>query len=105
MKINQSSQIAQSFNDHFATIGRKPASQINAENNKCLSYLSNRIPSSIVLIPPSPNEIYNTIHSLNTKKNNEELHSYFLKQGASVCSFYLAHMITNAFQSGIYISG
>jgi len=81
----------------------KLANQISTNEDKYLFFLTNRISSSIVLIPPTPNEVYNTSFSLKTKKNvNQILPFYFLKTGASVLSPYLAQLILNAFNYGIF---
>jgi len=103
VELNQPFQIAQQFNDHFLSIGTKLANWISTNEDKYLSFLTNRISSSIVLIPPTPNDVYNRIFSLKTKKYvNQILPSYFLKTGTSVLSSYLALLISNTFNSGIF---
>ena len=57
----------------------------------------------MVLDPPTPNEIYNTIFTLKTKVNpDQDLPSFFLKIAAPILVPYLAIICYHSYQSGIF---
>ena len=85
-QIQEINKIPEIFNSHFSTIGTHLANQINSNPNNYLRYLSNRTSSSMILDPPTPSEIYNTIFTLKTKVNtNQDLHPLFFSKD---CSLY-----------------
>ena len=77
-QIEETNEIPEIFNSHFSTIGTLLANQINSNSQNYLRYLSNRTSFSMMLDPPTPNEIYNTIFTLKTKVNpDQDLPSFF----------------------------
>ena len=69
-EITDPSAIANEFNNYFVNIGTEIASshQTNCSSTISTKYLSNALPSSIFLEPPSVSKIFNLIHTLNFKK-------------------------------------
>ena len=69
-EITDPSAIANEFNNYFVNIGTEIASshQTNCNSTISTKYLSNTLPSSIFLEPPSVSEMFNLIHTLNLKK-------------------------------------
>ena len=102
-QIEETNEIPEIFNSHFSIIGTLLANQINSNSQNYLRYLSNRTSSSMVLDPPTPNEIYNTIFTLKTKVNpDQDLPSFFLKIAAPILVPYLAIICYHSYQSGIF---
>ena len=71
---------------------------------QCKIYLKNRIQSSIFFEPPRPNEIFNIINSLKSKKSAKKnaIPSYFIKVAGHVLTSYLTHFFTLAFNFGVF---
>ena len=103
-QIQEINKIPEIFNSHFSTIGTHLANQINSNPYNYLRYLSNRTSSSVILDPPTPSEIYNTIFTLKTKVNtNQDLHPlFFLKIADSILVPYLAIFRFFSRQLGIF---
>ena len=69
-EITDPSAIANEFNNYFVNIGTEIASshQTNCNSTIATKYLSDTLPLSIFLEPPSVSKIFNLIHTLNLKK-------------------------------------
>ena len=69
-----------------------------------MSYLQNRIQSSIFLNPPRSNEIFNMINFLKCKKSakNNAVSSYFIKIAGNVLVPYFAYFYLFSFEYGIF---
>ena len=63
--LNDPTDIAEEFNNHFATIGKSLATSISDDNNndEFLNYLKNLCSSSIYLQSTSPQEVINLTNS------------------------------------------
>jgi len=77
-------EIAEQFNDYFATIDHLISNSYNINNATNVnpnSYLKHAISDTIVLDPPTPAEIFNEIHSLNPSKadGNDNVSTFFLQ--------------------------
>ena len=79
-------EISQHFHSHFSKIGETIAQ--NASNNTVSdstfkNYLKKSTIHTIMLDPPQPNEIFNTINSLNLHKfyEHDNILSYFFATG------------------------
>ena len=69
IKLEEPRQIANKFNEYFATIGSKLASEIKYSGNKSInSYLKRNIGSTFSLQIVTEEVITETIKSLTTKK-------------------------------------
>ena len=97
-EITDPSAIANEFNNYFVNIGTEIASshQMNCNSTISTKYLSNTLPSSIFLEPPSVSEIFNLIHTLNLKKSagDNEISTYILRISAETISPLLCHLFT-----------
>ena len=68
--VENPKDIAESFKTYFVNIGKYLADKIPQTHPlQCKIYLQNRIQSSISFEQPRPNEIFNIINSLNSKKS------------------------------------
>ena len=97
--------IAESFNTYFVNIGKYLADKIPQTHPlQCKIYLKNRIQSSIFFDPPRPNEIFNIINSLKSKKSAKKnaIPSYFIKVAGYVLTSYLTFFFALAFNFGIF---
>ena len=102
-QIEETNEIPEIFNSHFSTIGTLLANQINSNPQNYLRYLSNRTSSSMMLDPPTSNEIYNTIFTIKTKVNpDQDLPSFFLKIASPILVPYLAIICYHSYQLGIF---
>ena len=69
--IENSFNIAETFNNYFAKVGKTLADKILPTSQTCKKYLGSRIQNSIFLDAPRPNEVY-IITSLKCKKSSKE---------------------------------
>ena len=81
--LNDSTDIVEEVNNHFASIGKSFATSISDDNNndKFLNYLKNPCSSFIYLQSTSPQEVINLINSLTSNKAGglDDILPYFLK--------------------------
>ena len=80
--------IEESFNTYFVNIGKYLGDKIPQTHPlQCKLYVKNRIQSSIFFEPPRPNEIFNIINSLKSKKSaKKHAISSILYQSSWACS-------------------
>ena len=85
--------MVESFNNFFDKVGRKLAQNID-QPNKTFQYFLHKIKkiaSTIALIPPTVNEVFNELNSLKSKKaaGSDDLVPFFLQNGfAGNCTLY-----------------
>ena len=105
-EITDPSAIANEFNNHFVNIGTEIASshQTNCNSTISTKYLSNTLPPSIFLEPPSVSEMFNLIHTLNLKKSagDDEISTYILRISAETISPLLCHLFTYVYEFGVF---
>ena len=101
--ISDSNGITDTFNRHFASIGKKLASQVSSPNSY-KNFLKSKILSSIFLEPPRYNEVYNLIHSLGLRRaaGNDGIDSYFIRISCDVITPYITQLYSLSFDFGIY---
>ena len=79
--------MAEEFNKYFSKIGKSLVDKINIlHKNAYISYLPERLSSSLFLNPTTPNEVCNVIRSLKGTKScgYNNISSYFLRIAANV---------------------
>ena len=97
--------ISEKFNNHFSEIGKSLAKKINSSNSKVhLSYLNDRVSSSLFLYPTTPIEIYNLLLGLKNSKScgYDNISTYFLKIASKVLASPLSYLFNLSFQFGIF---
>ena len=101
--ISDSNGITETFNRHFASIGKKLASQVSSPNS-CKNFLKSKILSSIFLEPPRYNEVYNLIHSVGLRRaaGSDGIDSYFIRISCDVITPYITQLYSLSFDFGIY---
>ena len=103
--IDNPSDIAEAFNNYFVKIGNTLSENIeNHHNNSYSAYFKNSILNSIVLDPPTTNEIFNLLLSTNPSKacGCDNISNYFLRTGAIVLAPILAVYFGKALELGIF---
>ena len=104
-KVESSQEIAHTFNDYFSTVGITLANTIkNKDKTGYLTYLDNKVSSSLYLNPPTYVEVYGILNSLNIKTSTgpDDIPPYFIKTTASVLTPYLVFFISMSFKLGIF---
>ena len=105
--IEDPTEIAQHFNNYFSEIGKKIAqnSTDNTTNDTTFKkYLKKFVIHTIMLDPPQPIEIYNTINSLNLHKayGYDNIPSYFLRLSNEVLAPILSLLFLHVFELGYF---
>ena len=106
--LNDPTDIAEEFNNHFARIGKSLATSISDDNNndKLLDYLKNPCSSSIYLQSTSPQEVINLINSLKSNKagGHDDILPYFLKISGYIIALPLSLILNCCITAGIFPS-
>ena len=106
--LNDPTDIAEEFNNHFASIGKSLATSISDDNNndKFLDYLKNPCSSSIYLQFTSPQEVINLINSLKSNKavGHDDILPYFLKISDYIIALPLSLILNCCITAGIFPS-
>ena len=98
--------IAQLFCDHFSTIASKlvkdDPNPTSADSFK--RFLNKRISDSIFLQPTEPDEILNTINSLNVRKSSgfDHIPPFFVKLAGPVISEPFSVLVNHSITLGIF---
>ena len=85
--------MAESFNNFFGKVGCRLAQNIDQPNKTFQYFLhkTEKIASTIALIPPTVNEVFNELNSLKSKKaaGSDDLAPFFHQNGfAGNCTLY-----------------
>ena len=101
--ISDKNEIAGIFNTFFANVGHKISEDINSTKSH-IDYLKNSVTSSMVLSPPTPNELATELKRLNANKSTSDnkIPTKFLIIAADVLSPYLAYLVEYMFTQGIF---
>ena len=101
--ISDKHKIAGIFNTFFANVGHKISEDINSTKSH-IDYLKNSVTSSMVLSPPTPNELATKLKRLNANKSTSDnkIPTKFLIIAADVVSPYLAYLVEYMFTQGIF---
>ena len=94
--VEDQSHIAKIFNRYFVEIGQLLAQNVNTlDSTDFRSFLKNSVSDLMVLDPPQPNEIYNSINTLNIHKacGYDDIFSYFLRLGNEVLAPFLSQSL------------
>ena len=106
--LNDPTDIAEEFNNHFASTGKPLATSISDDNNndKFLDYLKNPCSSSIYLQSTSPQEVINLINSLKSNKagGHDDILPYFLKISGYITALPLSLILNCCITVGIFPS-
>ena len=106
-KVTDSAKIADCFNNHFCSIGKSLADNIDSSRPLSYSlYLQNRINASMFLRPTTAAEIYNLISHSSTNKSCEfdGINISVVKIATEILSPILAVLINACFGLGIFPS-
>ena len=83
-RIEETKLMAESFNNFFGKVGRRLAQNIDQPNKTFQYFLhkTKKIASTIALIPPTVNELFNELSSLKSKKaaDSETWHLFSSKR-------------------------
>ena len=108
MKINDSrcSNLelkTHAFNDFFTNVGSNLTKPIRSCYSHTL-YLKNRVPSSIVLLPPTAYEVAAELKSLKANKSSSDrkILTKFVIMVAGVIAPYLSYFIDHMFSNGTF---
>ena len=105
--INTPAEIADEFNKHFCSIGKKLSDEANNLNPPNFNqYLTNRVCSSMFLRHTTVSEIFNLINQLNCNKScgADGVDVFFVKAGAIVIAPILSILFNACFKFGIFPS-
>ena len=100
--ITDQKQIANEFNEYFATVGKQLAVSITPTGESYMNYLDEAISNSLFLSPTSANEISKLILSLNNNKATVpySLPVFILKSLHNVISVPLEIIYNPSFATG-----
>ena len=76
----------------------------NANDTGFKGFLTNSVSQSITLVPPNPNELYNTINSLHSNKScgHDEISPHFLRLGCEILAPILFLLFSYVFDLGFF---
>lgn len=97
--------ITEQFNEYFANVGNNLAARITPhDENAYKKYLPLSISSSLFLVPISPFEVMQQIHSLKNKKSCgcDNIATYFVILAANVLANPLSILLNYSFEFGIF---
>ena len=105
-RVEEPKLIAESFNNFFGNIGRRLTQNINESNIyfKLFLYKSSNVASSIALIPPTANEVFNELNCLKNKKaaGSDDSSPFFIKTASLIIAPYLTYFIELMFNQGVF---
>ena len=104
--LTNSHQIADEFNNYFASVGNQLASNISPIPDGFKSYLTNHYANSMFLEPVTHHEVFNAILSLNNSKSSGQdgITSKCLKISVNCIINPLVLIINKSFFQGIFPS-
>ena len=101
--ISDKNEIAGIFNTFFANVSHKISEDINSTKSH-IDYLKNSVTSSMVLSPPTPNELATQLKRSNANKSTSDnkIPTKLLIIAADVLPPYLAYLVEYMFTQGIF---
>ena len=105
--INKTDAIAEEFNNHFCSIGKKLSDKVDASNSRRFStYLTRHVSSSMFFSPVTSMEVYNIINLLNPNKScgPNSVDVKYLKSAAVVIAPVLALLCNACLTLGVFPS-
>ena len=105
--INNSVEIAEKFNSHFCSIGKKLSDSIDTTKaSKFNVYLSKRVSSSMYFQPISDDEVFNTINQLKSNKSSgiDGIETKFVKIAAETIALLLTNLYIHCSTLGVFRS-
>ena len=105
-RIEETKLMAESFNNFFGKVGGTLAQNID-QPNKIFQYFlhkTKKIASTIALIPPTVNEVFNELNLLKSKKaaGSDELAPFFIKTTSLVIAPYMTYFTEFMFNQGFF---
>ena len=105
-RIEETKLMAKSFNNFFGKVGCRLAQNIDQPNKTFQYFLhkTKKIASTIVLIPPTVNDIFNELNSLKSKKaaGSDDLAPFFIKTALRVIAPYMTYFTEFMFNQGFF---
>ena len=96
--------MADSFNNFFGKVSRRLAQNIDQQTKTFQFFLNKtkKIASTIALIPPTVNEVFNELNSLKSKKaaGSDDLAPFFIKTTSLVIAPYMTYFTEFMFNQG-----
>ena len=105
--INNPVEIAEKFNSHFCSIGKKLSDSIDTTKApKFNVYLSKRVSSFMYFPPISVVEVFNTIYQLNLNKSCgfDGIETTFVKIIVETIALVLTNLYNHCFALGVFPS-
>jgi hypothetical protein len=104
--IHNKTKIADEFNNFFVSVGKNLASVIPDSGMEFKGFLRDSLSQSIFLLPPTDNEVYNVIQSLNKSNSTgpDAISSKILQLSASIIAQPLTFIISKSFETGCFPS-
>ena len=105
-RIEETKLMAESFNNFFGKVGGTLAQNID-QPNKIFQYFLHKtknIASTIALIPPTVNEVFNELNLLKSKKaaGSDDLAPFFIKTTSLVIAPYMTYFTEFMFNQGFF---
>ena len=103
-RISDHSEIADTFNEHFSSIGIRTTENIPLSEHNHKYYLPPPHPNSFLISGPSPNDVVEITYSLNNKKTSDVngLSINMLKQIVECIAEPLSIIFTASIEQGIF---
>ena len=105
--IKTPGEVADKFNKHFCSIGKKLSDKANTTNSPDFNqFLSNKVCSSMFLCQTTVSDIFNLINQLNCIKSYgaDGVDVFFVKTGAMVIARILSVFYNSCFKFGVFPS-
>lgn len=103
--ISNKTDIADSFNNFFTSIGEKLANNIPPQEESPLKYLESlNCPYSFYLLPTNHNEVLKTMKDMKngSSEDNDLLNANFIKYIMNEIADPLTHIINSSFETGVF---
>ena len=105
-RIEETKLMAEYFNNFFGKFGCRLAQNIDQPNKTFQYFLhkTKKIASTIALIPPTINEVFNELNSLKSKKaaGSDDLAPFFIKTASLVIAPYMTYFTEFMFNQGFF---
>ena len=97
-------EIANAFNNHFATVGEKMSNELNYNIDEFHKYMPNKLNKSLLLKRVTENEIENIVSQLSSKKSSgiDKISQCIVKRLKNVFTPCIAYLINCSIDERIY---